>query len=140
MSCDSAYRYQWWLVVFNAAAQIGVVLSIITDTLEKHRIGICSVLAVLTVMLMDNANEFVTVHDKASGALADRATVFIAGCVLAAMMHIILIFAFGRTNAPAATQGPPTNGTYKTYENQMAERPVQEQHLASPPPSSYPPV
>ncbi len=23
MSCDSAYRYQWWLVIFNAAVQIG---------------------------------------------------------------------------------------------------------------------
>ncbi len=98
------------------------------------------VLQGLFLLMQDNANEFLTVHDKASGALADRAAVFTAGCVLAAMMHIILIFASGRTNAPAARQGPPINGTYKTYENQMAERPVQEQHLASPPPSSYPPV
>ena len=91
--------------------------------------------------MQDNANKFLTLHDETSGALADRAAVFTAGCVLAAMMHLALIIAFGRTVPTPAAQGPAGHGAYKTYENQMAERhTVQEQQSPVPPPLNYPNV
>lgn len=89
--------------------------------------------------MQDNTNKFLSLHDETSGALSDRAAVFAAGCVLAAMIHLVLIIFFGRTSPPPAAQGPA--GTYKTYENQMAERhTVQDQQNSVPPPLIYPNV
>jgi hypothetical protein len=89
--------------------------------------------------MQDNTNKFLSLHDETSGALSDCAAVFAAGCVLAAMIHLVLIIVFGRTSPPVAAQGPA--GTYKTYENQMAElHTVQDQQNPVPPPLSYPNV
>ncbi|CAL8465419.1 g4955 [Coccomyxa elongata] len=140
LSCHATYRYQWWLVIFNAAVQIGVVFAMINGTVVKYRIAVCSLLAVLTVVLMDNANEFLTLHNVTTGTLADRAAVFTAGCVLAAMMHLALIVAFGRDMMPSHVAEQPT-GAYKTYENQMADCQGQQNHQSAvAPPLSYPPV
>ncbi len=88
----------------------------------------------------DNANESLTLHNVTSGTLADRAAVFTAGCVLAAMMNLALIIAFGQHIMPAHVAEQPT-GAYKTYENQMADRQGQQNHQpAVAPPLSYPPV
>ncbi|BDA50074.1 hypothetical protein COCOBI_15-2020 [Coccomyxa sp. Obi] len=140
LSCHATYRYQWWLVVFNAAVQIGVVFAMINGTIVKYKVAVCALLATLTVMLMDNANEFLTLHNMTTGALADRAAVFTAGCVLAAMMHLSLIIAFGR-DTMLSNGGEQPTAAYKTYENQMADRQGQQDHQpAVAPPLSYPPV
>lgn len=31
LSCHATYRYQWWLVIFNAAVQIGEVSSVLVN-------------------------------------------------------------------------------------------------------------
>lgn len=92
-------------------------------------------------VLQDNANEFLTLHNETSGALSDRAAIFTAGCVLAAMLHLILIVSFGRTAPVLVPIGQQATGSgYKTYENQMAERYNEQGQQPLPPPMSYPPV
>ncbi len=94
----------------------------------------------LADIMQDNANEFLTLHNMTSGATADRTAVFSTGCVLAAMMHIALIVAFGREATLTPVREQPA-ATYKTYDNQMIDRQGQQNHEAAvAPPLSYPPV
>lgn len=93
--CREFYRYQWFNVAMQAFVLLLAFVCLFTKYIHNARVALATLLAIATVLAIENAHSFLHVRHTAPTSTLHRGMVFFAGCVFCAAMNLFLILLLG---------------------------------------------
>jgi hypothetical protein len=109
--CRQIYRFFWFVVIFEFFTIVATAIAIATPaTLRSARMSLLGLYAVLTVLYLNMTNSFysgLSIGYYRTGDRFARDRAMVAGCLMTAIVNILLIILLGRKieRTPTTTTG-----------------------------------
>ncbi|KAK9816371.1 hypothetical protein WJX74_007167 [Apatococcus lobatus] len=94
LTCSDFHQYQWFKVLLQGFMLLLNTLALVTGTLPAFRQTLAIFRAVSTVLLMDAANDYLSVLRTSTGGLRRDCSVFFAGLVISCVDNFLFIITF----------------------------------------------
>jgi hypothetical protein len=91
--CSTLYRYSWWIWALETL--VLVLLLVASFSFHLRRLPWLALLVVVTVLVVDQTNRYMSFRSLTSGSVQKAAKVLFAGWLITAIADFLLIIAYG---------------------------------------------